>query len=484
MLKRIKENKALSVILLIAAGFCAYYLFCAIRWIIYPNSIDYGEGFVLDYAKLLANGGWKWDINVPPYLTMVYGVGYPMLLAPLVKIFGSDLWVGRTFTFICGLVACWLLYLIAKHLTGKKTYGILAALLPMTQFVFRDWSTMVRVDMTAAMFSLLGVYLVIRWKDSKWAYLAVLPFILAMMAKITAVAGLCAVLVYFLIYNRKKLLIFGGWLVAGLAAVIIPLMIVSGGTYFNHVVLYENTINNFNVTNFASLLTTFLCTGFILIIGSFIYLSNKWRDYPIEVLYFVFAFVIGAIGTLRIGSADVYYLETIMAGSICAVLALPAILEYFKKNVKWFWTVVACIAVVLSLVYMPKPHYMNPNDDYTQAVKQAQTIIANTNSPIITETPDVVLGTGKDLYIEPFVFTNMARLGYWNDKNYVKGFYECEYEYVLMRWSIEDRVKIISQGNFDISFTNAVISAIYLNYDLVWQSNLEFPYSLFLYKVR
>ena len=434
-----------------------------------PNSIDYGESFVMDYAKLWANGAWKWDVNVPPYLTMVYGVGYPMMLAPLVKIFGSDLWVGRTFTFIAGLITCWLLYLIVKHLTGKKTYGLLAALLPMTQFIFRDWSVMARVDMTAVMFSLLGVYLVIRWKDSKWVYLAVIPFIIAMMTKITAVAGLFAVLVYFLIHNRKKLLIFGGWLVAGLAVVITPLMIISGGTYLNHIITYENTINNFNVANFSSLLTTFLCTGFILVIGSFVYLAGKWKDYHIVGLYFLAAFGIGMAGTFRIGSADVYYLETIVAGSICTVLALPAILDYFKNNVKWFWTVVACVAVVFSLVYIPKPHYMNPNDDYTQAVEQVQLIMSDTNKPIITETADVVLGMGRDLYIEPFVFTNMARLKYWDDTNYLNGYKNGGYEYVLMRWSIEDRLEIINQGNMDISFSNEVIQFINDNYDLVWQ---------------
>ena len=338
--------------------------------------------------------------------------------------------------------------------------------------------------MTAVMFDLLGVYLVIKWKDSKWVYLAVIPFIIAMMTKITAVAGLVAVLLYFLIYNRKKLLIFVGWLVAGLAVAITPLMIISGGTYFNHIILYENTINNYNVTNFMSLLTTFLCTGFMLIIGSLVYLSNKWREYPIVGLYFVLAFVIGAIGTLRIGSAEVYYLETIIAGSICTVLALPAILEYFKNNVKWFWAVVSCVVIIASLIYMPKPHYMNPNDDYTQAVKQVQLIMADTNKPIITETPDVVLGMGRDLYIEPFVFTNMARLGYWDDTNYVNGFTDRGYDYVLFRWSLADRLKIIENGDMDISFSNQVIQDINNNYTLVWQDNLEFPYSLYLYRAN
>jgi hypothetical protein len=482
MLIWFKNNKALSLMILAGIGFLAYYLFYALRWIMYPNSTDYGEGFVMDYAKLWANGNWSWDVNTPPYLTMVYGLGFPMLVAPFIKIFGAELWIGRGISFISALITCLLIYLIVKSLTGKKSYGLLAALLPMTQFIFRDWSIMARVDMPAVMFDVLGLYLVIKYKDSKLLYLAIIPFIIALMIKITAVAGLAAVLIYLLIYNRKKLLAFTGLLAIGIAVVIIPLMLVSGGAYLKEVILYENTINYINIANMTYILSMFLFAGVVLIVPSIIYLMNMGKKITLAGLFLIIAFIIAMVGTLRLGSAENYYFETIVAGSICATLALPTIINYFRANVKRIMVALVCLVVAFLLCYAPRVNYQIPNEQYSVSAETVQNIMADSNKPIITELSQVVFNMGRDLYIEPFVFTNMTLLGYWDETNYVNGYKNGDYDYVLLRGSLVERLDNMRNGITDVYFSNAVINAMNDNYILVWSNDMQYPYSLYLYE--
>lgn len=488
MIAWIKSNRLLSVILLVCAGFFAYYIFNSIHWIPYPNSIDYGEGFVMNYAKMWANGTWKWDVNIPPYLTMVYGVGFSILAYPFVKLFGATLLVGRALSFSAALIACFLLYLITTRLTGKKSYGLLAALLPATQPIFRDWSVMARVDMPAVMFDLLGFYIVVKFKDSKWFYLAIIPFLCAMMIKLSAIAGLIAVGIYLLIYNRKRFLAFAGLSAIGLIAILIPLMIVSDGTYLNHIVTYQNTIKNIHLGTFLFLFNMMIYSILILLVLVIVYLRRclHKREYTLAGIFFVVAFVTNTLATFRPGAASMYYFETIIATCICACLALPYVLSYFRRKGFQPQGVVIIVVLVMIFGYYGVQHNIeSPDEQYTEAVTIVETIMSDSKNPIITENPAIALNMGKDLYMEYFIFTNMTRLGYWDETAYVEKYNEQYFDYVVLRVSLSDRVRDVSNGRIDGDFTDAALMAIDGNYTLVYETvNRYWPYSLFLYEAN
>jgi len=488
MVTWIKSNRLLSIMILVCMGFFAHYTFSAVSWILYPNSVDYGEGFVMYYAKLWANGTWSWDINTPPYLTMVYGVGFPILATPFVNVFGADLWVGRTISFASALVVCALLYLIVKRLTGKRSLGLLAALLPATQPIFRDWSVLARVDMPAVMFDMIGFYLVVRLKDSKWLYLAIVPFLCAMMIKLTAIAGLVAVGIYLLIYNRKRLPVFVGLFVAGLVAIMIPLMAVSGGTYWNHVILYQNTIMNFHYGSFLHLLNKMIYPLLIMMVLAIGYLRRCWheRDFALAGIFFIVAFFIDSITTFRPGSASMYYFEAIIATCICACLGLPYVLVYYKR---WRFqvqdVVIVIVMVALFGFYCPQRNLEYPDSQYNEAVATVKSILADSQAPIITENPAIALSMGKDLYIEYFVFTNMTRLGYWDETPYIEKYKEQYFDYVVLRGALDMRVADMDDGVLDDKLTNEAIRAIAQNYTLIYESvNRYYPHSLYLYEAN
>ncbi len=485
MINWIKSHKLLSILILVSAGFFAYYVTDAVRWIMYPHSLDYGEGYVMNYAKLWSDGTWKWDINTPPYLTMVYGVGYSILIEPLVKLFGAQLWVGRAVSFGSALVVCGFLYLIVTKLTGKKIYGLLACLLPATQPIFRDWSVMARVDMPAVMFDIIGIYIIIRFKDSKWMLLSIIPLICAVMLKISMITGIVTVCIYLLIYNRKRLLAFCGLFVAGIVVLLIPLVIISGGTYLNHTVLYQNTIQNIYPPEFAFLFNKLIYPFLILFILAIYFVAQRWRkrNFDLISIFFVSVFVINAVATLRPGSAGMYYLETILASAMCMALALPYVKMYYRKHGWEIHTVlIVLVLVVLFGVYGIKHDVAMPNKEYTQAVADVQDIMSDSQKPIISENPAILLNMDREIYIEYFIFTNMARLGYWDDSAYKQNYEDEYFDYVLLRVPITIRMNY-TKNALDGNFTNELIEIINAHYSLIYQTdNPNFPYALFLYE--
>jgi 4-amino-4-deoxy-L-arabinose transferase-like glycosyltransferase len=488
MITWIKNNRLLSIVLLVCIGFFVYYIFNALRWIPYPNSIDYGEGFVMNYVKLWANSTWSWDINTPPYLTMVYGVGFSTLLYPFVKLFGHDLIVGRAVSFVTALIACYLVYLIVTRLTGKKVYGVIAGLLPATQPVFQDWSAMARVDMAAVTFSLLGFYVALRFIKTKYLYLAIIPFLCAVMIKVTAIGGLGAVVIYLLIYERKRVLPFIGLFIVGFVAMITPLMVASGGEYWKHLILYQNTIQNISFPQFLALFPGWFYPFIAPLVLALIYIKRciRKKEYTLPMLFFVLALAVDMVTTFRPGASALYYMEAIFAGSICAVLGLSYVMVYIRRTkIKLNVVSVALGLVALATIVMPLRYTTFPDRQFTNSVEVAQWVMSDSEKPVITEIPSMALNMGKDIYIEYFIFANMARLGYWDETPYVDKYKEQYFDYVLLITPLKDRIKSEESGIPDGHFTHEALQAIDENYSLCFvQLSSYWQYNMFLYEAN
>lgn len=484
----IKDNRLLFAIILVAVCFFGYYIFTAFKWLPYPHSMDYGEGYMMTYAKMWADGMWKWDVTVPPYLTMAYGLGFPIMAYPLVKLFGAELWVGRLLSILATLVVCFLCYLIVKEITGRKVYGLIASLLPATQPAFRDWSAMARVDMPAVMFDILGLYLAIKFMGSKKFYLCIIPFILAVMVKQIAITAIVAVGIYLLIYNRKRLLVFSSLFILGLVVLIAPLMAISGGTYLKHIVLYMNGTGNFNWALFSALFPAFVYPFVGVLVLSLIYLRRNWRkkEYTLASVFFASAFIIDSFASSRTGSSCNYYFEAIFAGCICAPLILPYIQSYIKRGkLKLDFTVAFIVLISLFTIITPLFHIALPTQQYTDAMNEVKEIMSDTDKPIITENPAFALEMGQPPFIEFFIFTNMTRLGYWDATDYVNGYKNQYYDYVLLRVSLETRLESKREGKLDGHFSNAVLEQIRDNYTLVYESDDDcWLYDVFVYEAN
>lgn len=476
------------MLLLVCLGYACYYVYELVRWMPYHNQIDYGEGYMQYVNIMFANGTWSWDLSTPPFVPLMYGIVEPLVVAPLINVFGNDLWVTRVVMCLSTAIISVMVYLIIHRMTGYKLWAIIGALIPFTQPVIRDWSFMARVDMLAVMFDIVGLYLFIRLKDSRHVYWSIIPFTLAVFTKATCVAALAAVLLYLLIKNRRLLLKYAvcfGVLFGGCFAVV---QYISGGQYLTHVVTASRTTSVFwNLaaleTNWVGVLTPLAAILALAIL--YVKKCRRAREMSVFALFFVVAFAVDFVSALRVGSFVNYYIEFILATCICAVLILPRFIEMAKSQYKKGVSAVAPYALVLAVLFVllavisPKHAFPFPNGQYDEDVAAVTEIIGDTDRPIVTENAGVVVNAGKDLYIELFIMTNWAELGIWDDSSYVAKFEEQEFDYVIMRMPISHR------PDGDGHFSGEVMDAIRNNYTLIYSEVENFYwYGISLYRAN
>ena len=89
-----------------------------------------------------------------------------------------------------------------------------------------------RVDMLAILFELAGIYVIIRFENSRWLWLSIPLFVLAFYTKQSLVAFVAAGCLYLFIRNRKQGLVYSGLLAGAVLAIFIAANISDSREFF------------------------------------------------------------------------------------------------------------------------------------------------------------------------------------------------------------------------------------------------------------
>jgi hypothetical protein len=450
----------------------------ALKWIPFPYQFDYGEGFTTFVAKLWANGQWKWDINQEPYITLMYGPLYPIILVPFIKTFGATVMAIRAVMAVSALVCLIFTYLIARYLSKSRLIGIIAALLPLAHPIIRDWLIEARIDYLALAFSIIGLYIAIRFINSKWLYLSILLFLLAFFTKQTTVTAFAAVLVFLLMNQRKKGLLYAELFVGGLALVLTIGTVLTKGGLFDHMFLYNAT--SFSLLSLSSWLTKLRLTLSPMVIGlllSVFYILSEYKQkkaLSIPALFWIISGLVNMFLLMRPGSFINYSLEFILATCLCAGLFVGKILsgesnlKVLMPNLFKTWsekkqTTSLMILLVFQIAVLGIGHATPmPYAGYAEAVEKVKAIIADTSQPVITENAWLVLSEGKVPYIEPFVFTNLKLAGIWDDSKYIQDLKNQRFDYLVLT------MPLISPYYDYSRFTQQQMELMESNYHLIY----------------
>jgi len=284
---------------------------------------------------------------------------------------------------------------------------------------------------------------------------------------------------YLLFTQFKK-----GLLYSAIVAVLIGSSIIIGdtltsGMFFKELFTFNQTspfmwankgiiTSNFNLTIYPLIGT--------MILSIFYAMYNRKN---ILSWWLVASLVWDTFSLVRNGGYINYYVEAIIVVSICAVLAIPKLELAFAKvedrrNIilLWFMGLMIVWQIFVSC-FMP---FEMPNKEYTLAMKQTTEIISDTNKPIITENAGLVLNTGKQLEIEPFVFNNLYNLGLWSDSALANRIDNGGFDYVVVRSILATRV--LPLGHFTIGIQNAVTD----NYTIIYQDSNYSWYQTIIYE--
>jgi Dolichyl-phosphate-mannose-protein mannosyltransferase len=438
----------LGVVGILELAWFVLWLLRSIQYIRFPQ-IEYSEGFLVYNARLFAQGTWSWVLGTQPPFNVSF---YTPLIYYLVGWLGGSLLAGRALVltfFVAGLV---LVYLIVKLITKNSIFAVMAAIFPLTSYLIGTWSLFFRVDMPAVTFELAGLYVALRWYKCGWLYLSILFFVLAFWTKQSVATAAIAVCIYNFTRNWR----FGiGYMVLLGGAVVGSLLIATafyGKEWLYHVFLYTRTAELIRPWNdiFAYGVVAYIPI-IPLIAMACVYVSRNLKS--LVSIFAMTALVLNLLLITRPGGAQNYFFEPILAISIAAGCSIPIVLQkQGKKYIAFFAFSLWALVSINDLVGYP-------DAGYPARMQQAEALIQDATYPILTENAGIVVDAGKQPYCEPFVFNQLARLGYWDEDILLNDLKTHRVQYVVSQFMLPYK---------DVQrFTPEIQAAIVENYDVI-----------------
>ena len=436
--------------------------------------IEYSEGFNTYLARLFASGQWSWSLSsTPPFNVSFYTpIGF-YVLGFVNRIFGESLVVGRTLNLCYTLGCLSMVFLIVKHQTKDKLVSLIAAALPMTAVTMIAWSFFIRVDLLAIFLDLAGVLIVLKYQNSKAVYWAIPIFLLAFYTKQSILGGAAASCLYLFIKDKGKGWIFSFIFGLSYSAILGIFQIATHGDFIKEILFYQRTGPAFQSP--ISILSTLLASLAIYLPVTFMasmWIKDNFKHYL--TIFALSALAINVFTLLHPGGNINYLFETIFALSILAGLFLASM--DLEKNFNVVITSSIFMAVLFFLGVLGLMGESFPDKQYKEQYRTAVSLISDAHYPILTENAGMVLDAGQVPYYEPFVFDNLARLGYFDERILLNDLTSHKIEYVVTQFFLPN--KEIRR------FDSVVQSAIIQNYHIVLNASHDEIYSFVVWEAN
>lgn len=427
--------------------------------------LEYGEGFIVYLARLFGMDQWQYNLQGPPYQVSFYTPLYFWIMGKL----GGTLFIGRLIDVICAAGSMIFVFLIVYNMTKNKLIALIGALIPATQYIFIQWSLILKTDLMALIFELAGIYIALRCWRSKWLYLSILFFALSFYSKQSFIAGALAVAVVLFIENRRRGLTFSSLTALSIGVPLGVLTFLTQGEFFRQIFTYLQTSPAFTgIWNYLQWLVLDYWTILPALIAGLYYIFNR----PTHLLsvYALTAILMSFISIARPGSSQIYMFEPIFS---LAIIGSIGVMEIIKKRQAIYIALMVVIPLVAlfsnNLVYFSTP-------EYRADLIEAESIIADADYPILTENPGMVLNADKTPYLcDPFVFMNLASLGIWDETPLLNDLNSKRIPYVITQTAIpQDKIRRLSWP---------VQEAIHVNYHIVFDKS-KYQSGFIIYKAN
>jgi len=372
-------NSGLVVLALIALVFLfLVYLIYAFALFRFPFDYDQGEGFELWDAVLLARGqGIYLDNESYPFYSSNYGPLFPLLLAPLVKVLGPKLWVGRVFSFLTTLVIGGTIFGIVRRETGQRTIAVLVALAFFAANIVYQIGPLFRLHMTMVMLGLLGIAFIARFEDRRHGrrnlWVGMVLLFLAGYTKQLAFDAVLAAFVFVFLRRPKQAVVYGIGFLLVVVVFFLALNLVSDGHwFFNAITANANPFIPGQTQALYQQWFQLYTVGILLALGYVLWTMYIDRI-SIYSLYFVAATATGALSG-KWGAGPGYFVTSIVAALICAGIGLGLLQRWVKYRAAqerpgppwtagWRWSNLALgAAIPILFLYQAKLNLHLPLD--------------------------------------------------------------------------------------------------------------------------
>ncbi|HRU32454.1 MAG TPA: glycosyltransferase family 39 protein [bacterium] len=404
---------------------------CAIN---YNQPLDYGEGPILNQVRYILQGrNYYKDINSPPYIIGNYPPVFNLLSLLLVPIFGVSFATGRFLAFLAVIGTSYIIYKIVLKFTENKMIAFLTALFYLAIDYVYVWGIYMRIDTLSIFFNMLGIYWVIQYEDNhkklRWC---ILFFLLALYTRQSMIAGVAGAYIYLLTKDRKLAVkLIGHTALYGLLTFIF-LNIITKGQFYMHIVKYN--INTFTIRQLWFFLSKELFTYTTLIIISLIASIFWLKDQKRRIisLYFIFAFLVQFTAG-KVGSMLNYLIEPVgVMGIIFGII----IGDTLKKKNQLINTGVAVLVLLQLANYYYGPNTLSWGWKPSPPLTALDRYVEESKGLILAENLGILPAHNRDIYFDPFIFTQLYYQGIWDQSKIIKDIEGKKFDIIMLEFDL------------------------------------------------
>ena len=429
--KRTERLLSTGIVLLIMLSITGF-LWTASSILLFPFSVDYGEGPLGDQSLRILAGQpiYKADIASPPYVIANYPPLFPLLQAGVSAASGLPVLLsGRLISLLASLICAMMLAWLGKSITKSWIAGVAAAGFFLGHPHVTIWSAFARVDLLALALSVAALLVVYRhWRSWRWIGVAIGLLLASIYTRQSyLLAGPLAASVWLWQQDRRRSIVLAGNVGLGSALLFMLFNTLTQGGFYANIILA-----NVNLVEFARLGTMFrqqfLIWPFFLlmILGTILYiLAQHKREATTNDNWITDGLVPYTIGALlasltvsKVGSDVNYFLELIAAGAVWM-----AVLIYKLQSGKPAMRIIFYSAIICQLIWLLAGGYVL-NKSYVQSrwenIEQYEQLAAQMRNAtaqgqvLSDDYLGMIVQAGQQVYYAPFEYGQLYQAGHWN----------------------------------------------------------------------
>ena len=418
----------------------------------FPYPLDDGEGFCLNQAVRVASGQALYPpLGSPPYIITNYPPVFPWLLSIFTDPNNIRFAPGRMISIIATLVIALTAGGSVRAVTKNTAVGWITGFLILASPVFYFWGALLRVDILATALGMVAFYIAVSAKGPRtyWA----IPFLLAAFyTRQSSVEVLIAIVVALFINgenerrilseNRRQALLLGGlWVILVLAA-LAALQISSHGEFWNHTVVYTRT--RFFPMRAVGNIIFIVQTHAILVLLSLFALAGSLRQTPRRIFgLFFLASILTSLLSGKVGSDMNYFLNFLVAASMLTGLLFSDISELIARD-KSRLALIPLLLLIPAAIYQcgfiegNRNNSFHPGHDALNYGMKVVETLQSTRGPILSEDEGFCLLSGHEVVFNPFIMSELAREGIWDQTPFVESIKNKEFDLIMLRFYVDD----------------------------------------------
>ncbi|UCH35806.1 MAG: glycosyltransferase family 39 protein, partial [Armatimonadota bacterium] len=432
--------------LFLLGEFCWWVLKC-------PYEVDYGEGIVLRYALNIARGRVVYnDYRHYPFVASTYPPVYPLICALGVKLSGVSFTFGRALSCGATLGVAALIWALLRRARAPRFTAALAAMLFLAAPIVRLWAPLMRVDMTAILFGLCGLYCVLL--GGRWLVAAVVLMIVAIYTRQSEVAPLAAAVTYlWWIGERRNAVIVGASALAVTLVMFGTLQLATDGWFYRHIVVANQNLwdSRLLVRRWSSVLSSWPLPFILGVVGLAVAgwtakgrppgAPSERRPERLIGAYFVFALLV-FLTAGKIGSGVNYMQEPIVAACLATGIAYPWLASRvgtWAGKVAWVavWAVLIlslaapCLKAALGHAGGEAPWRRKTIEGGRAAVD----LIRRTKGDILSDDAGLLVIAGRPVLLDSHKMTSMFYDGHWDQGPLIQDIKRRRFALIISVWN-------------------------------------------------